>query len=189
MNLTDVLSTLQAPVSPATFPGQREVKFPHSARNLRSPAPAAREDRGGPRTPPSGLRRGLQAGPPRLPARRTPTATQPVPLSGCTRPNPRTKTTKWLPAASSRDPFVPFGLPNSAGPGYKWPGSAGGLRGGPAGPRRPGVEAGGGGVKARPATESRRRREDGGHFVWVCCSAAAAGSRGSGAWRWVGQGS
>lgn len=110
-------------------------------------------------------------------------------LSGCTRPNPTTETTKWLPAASSRDPFVPFGFPNSVGPGYKWPGSAGGLSGDPAGPWRLGVEAGGGGVKGRPATESRRRREDGGHFVWVCCSAAAAGSRGSGAWRWVGQGS
>lgn len=118
-----------------------------------------------------------------------PPAAQPAPLSGCTRPSPRTKNTKWLPAAPSRDPFVPFGLPNSAGPGDKWPGSAGGLRGGPAGPRRPGVEAGGGGVEARPATESRRRGEDGGHFVWAGCSAAAAGSGGSGAWRWVGQGS
>lgn len=179
-----------AALSLTRFPGHRELtEMPPRCKNLRYPAPAARKGRGGPRAPPSGPRSCLQAGPLRLRDRRTPTATQPVPLSGCTRPNPATETTKWLPAASSRDPFVPFRLPNSVGPGYKWPGSAGGLTGGPAGPRRLGVEAGGDGAKARPATESRRRREDGGHFVWVCCSAAAAGSRGSGAWRWVGQGS
>lgn len=122
------------------------------------PEPAARGGRGGPGAPPSGPRRGLQARPPRSPARRSPTATQPAPLSGCTRPNPKTKTTKWLPAAPSRDPFVPFGPRNSAGPWYKRPGSAGGLRRGPAGPRRPEVEAGEGGVRARPATESAAKR-------------------------------
>lgn len=73
-------------------------------------------------------------------------------LSGCTRPSPSAPTTKWLPAASSRDPFVPFGRPNSAGPASEGPGSAGGPRGGLAGPRRPGGEAGGPRVKARPAT-------------------------------------
>lgn len=106
-------------------------------------------------------------------------AAQPAPLSGCTRPSPRTKNTKWLPAAPSRDLFVPFRLPNSAGPGAKGPGSAGGLRGGPAGPRRPGLEAGGGGIKARPATGSRGEEK----MAAILCGrqpAAAAGSRGSG---------
>lgn len=135
----------------------------------------------GPERHPAALRGTCRRGP--LLARCTPTAAQPASLSGCTRPNPRTETTKWLPAASSRDPFVPFGPPNSAGPGYQWPGAAEGLRGGPARPQRPGTEHRGGGGPARPATESRRRREDGGHFVWVCCSAAAAagsGGRGPG---------
>lgn len=142
------------------------------------PEPAAAPPSAGSGAPPSGPTGTCRRGP--LPARCTPTAAQPASLSGCTRPNPRTETTKWLPAASSRDPFVPFGPPNSAGPGYRRPGPAQGLRGGPAGPQWPGTEHRGGGGPARPATESRRRREDGGHFVWVCCSAAAAGSGGRG---------
>lgn len=81
-----------AALSPTSFPGHGAIKFPDCAENLRSRPGQRRAGRSGPRAPPSGPRRGLQAGPPRLPARRTPTATQPVPLSGCTRPNPRTKT-------------------------------------------------------------------------------------------------
>lgn len=195
-SLKDLKSTLHAPVklhvgaalSLTSFPRHRELKYPtvHRTcaprRRQRAKAEVALERH--PAARGAACRRVLPgswiAAPPLPPS--------PF-LSGCTRPNPTTETTKWLPAASSRDPFVPFGFPNSVGPGYKWPGSAGGLSGDPAGPWRLGVEAGGGGVKGRPATESRRRREDGGHFVWVCCSAAAAGSRGSGAWRWVGQGS
>ncbi|XP_078185977.1 uncharacterized protein LOC144576902 isoform X1 [Callithrix jacchus] len=73
------------PKKPPRPPGSQ---IPRLCREPALPAPGS----GGPRAPPSGPERGLQAGPPRLPARRTPTATQPVPLSGCTRPNPRTKT-------------------------------------------------------------------------------------------------
>lgn len=157
-------------------------KCAHSRRPQPLPGPD------GPSAPPSGPSRGPQARPTpgslhphRRPAR--------FPLRICTRPNPRTETTKWLPAASSRDPFVPFGPPNSAGPGYQWPRTAGGLRGCSAGPQRPGTEhpgrRGTGPAGDRESAAERRWRP----FCVGLLLRRRRGQRRARAWRRVGQGS